>query len=308
MEKIYDIAVIGSGPAGLTAAVYGRRAGKSVVLFEKETFGGQMNLTGEIQNYPGIRSVSGAELSSFMTDQAMDLGADAEFGEVVSVEKNGGIFTIKTDGEDFFSRTVIAAAGVVPRRLGLEGEEKLIGAGISFCAMCDGAFYAGKDVAVIGGGNTAVEDAVFLSDICRKVYLIHRRPSFRAEKLLVEKTEKKPNIEFVLDSVVKTLVTGADGKLTAAKVEKTSGDGQKSDLLIQVSGIFEAVGRIPSNGIFRSLAECDGEGYIVAGENCVTSCEGFFAAGDCRTKDVRQIATAVSDGACAATAACRYLS
>lgn len=309
MHKTVDIAIIGAGPAGLAAAVYAGRAGKSVLIFEKESFGGQMNYALNIENYPGILSVSGSELASRMTEQALAVGADTEFGRVVSVEKKNGLFYIRTEDDEFTALSVIASAGVMPGKLGLPYEEELTGYGVSYCAICDGAFYSKKTVIVAGGGNAAADDALVLSDICEKVYIVHRRGEFRAEKSLVDELLKKSNVETVLDVKITELlrknISGSSSEYFAGIKVRGNSDGIERE--IAADGLFVAVGRIPDNSPFISLADMDEKGYIMSNENGTTSVDGFFTAGDCRAKSIRQITTAVSDGASAALSACEYL-
>ena len=299
---LYDILIVGGGPAGLTAATYARRAGKSVLVIEKNAFGGQITWSPKVENFPGFVSVSGAELGDKLLEQAMEQGAEVELDEVTAVSvRPDGIKTVACDsGAVFEGRALIAAVGAKPRMLGLEREEELVGSGVCFCAVCDGAFYAGKDVAVNGGGNSALQDALLLSEKCRRVYLIHRRDAFRGEQKLVEALEKRENVEFVLRASVAELL--GDGELTGVVVEQ---DGQRREL--PVAGLFVAIGHAPDNGIFSGLMELDGAGYAASGEDCLTATPGVFVAGDCRAKGVRQLTTAAADGAVAALAACRYL-
>ena len=299
---IYDILIIGGGPAGLTAATYARRAGKSVLVIEKNAFGGQITWSPKVENFPGFVSVSGAELGDRLLEQAMEQGAEVELDEVTAVSvRPDGIKTVACDsGAVFEGRALIAAVGAKPRMLGLAREEELVGNGVCFCAVCDGAFYAGKDVAVNGGGNSALQDALLLSEQCRRVYLIHRRDAFRGEQKLVEALEKRENVEFVLRASVAELL--GENELTGVVVEQ---DGQRREL--PVAGLFVAIGHAPDNGIFSGLMDLDRAGYAASGEDCLTAASGVFVAGDCRAKGVRQLTTAAADGAVAALAACRYL-
>ena len=299
---LYDILIVGGGPAGLTAATYARRAGKSVLVIEKNAFGGQITWSPKVENFPGFVSVSGAELGDKLLEQAMEQGAEVELDEVTAVSvRPDGIKTVACDsGAVFEGRALIAAVGAKPRMLGLAREEELVGSGVCFCAVCDGAFYAGKDVAVNGGGNSALQDALLLSEKCRRVYLIHRRDSFRGEQKLVEALEKRENVEFVLRASVTELL--GEDELTGVAVEQ---DGQRREL--PVAGLFVAIGHAPDNGIFSGLLDLDRAGYAAAGEDCLTATPGVFVAGDCRAKGVRQLTTAAADGAVAALAACRYL-
>lgn len=305
----YDIVIIGAGPAGLTAAIYGRRASKSVLVLEAMSYGGQIINTLDIENYPAEPHISGFEFATKIYNQAKDLGAEVRFEKVTGLAKSGEGFEITTSKAAYEAKTVIIATGSANRKLGLSGEEALIGRGISYCATCDGAFYKGKTVAVVGGGNTAIEDALYLSDVAEKVYLIHRRDAFRGEETGAEKLKGKANVEFVLNSVV-TELKEADGKLASVVTAdaKSASAGESAGIReIPVDGLFVAVGRIPSNQSFATLIETDEAGYIKAGEDCKTNVPGIFAAGDNRTKEVRQLVTAAGDGAIAATAAVNYL-
>ena len=299
---MYEIGIIGGGTAGMTAAIYGQRAGKRTVIIEGTNFGGQIVSSTNVENYPGIASVSGSEFSMNLLDQAMKLGAETVVEQADSVQKEDGMFVIETSEKAYPCRSVILATGVTHRHLGIEKEEKLVGAGVSYCATCDGAFFRGRDVAVIGGGNTALQDAEFLSNYCRKVYLIHRRDEFRGEKSLAERLKEKENVEFVLSATVKEIVgeTMVEGLILNNK--KTG-----EEFKIEVSGVFVAIGQIPQNDKFKDLIKLDENGFILASEDCLTSCTGVFAAGDCRTKEVRQLTTAAADGAVAGLAACKYL-
>ncbi len=299
---MYDILIFGAGTAGLTAAIYGVRAGRSVAVLEESVYGGQIVNTLEIENYPGIKKVSGVDYATELFEQATALGAQVLFDAPVSVEKSD-VFTVTTKrGKTLEAKSLILAVGAKNRPLGVEGEEKFTGRGISYCATCDGAFFRGKDVAVVGGGNTAIDDALFLTDYCNKVYLIHRRQGFRAEEAKLALLKDKQNLEFVLDSVVET-VEGEEAFAGVTVKNKESGETRR----IAVDGLFVAVGQVPATAIAKDLVALDEYGYIVAGEDCKTSTEGIFAAGDCRTKQIRQLVTAAAGGAIAALAACEYI-
>lgn len=298
----YDIIVVGAGPAGLSAAIYGVRAGKNVLVLEALTHGGQIVNTPEIENYPGIKKTSGFEFAQGLYEQATELGAVVKYEVVESIEEKDNIKIVKTAKENYEAKAIIIASGAKNRSLGLEGEDRLLGLGISYCATCDGAFYRGRDVAVAGGGNTAVEDATFLANYCNKVYLVHRRDSFRAEKTLIKVLQSKENVEFVLDSNIKEL-KGDDG-LEAIVVENKN---TKELRTIEVAGLFVAIGQKPQNQAFSNLVDLDEAGYIVAGEDTKTKTAGIFVAGDTRTKSIRQLTTAASDGAIAALAAATYI-
>lgn len=298
----YDIVVVGAGPAGLSAAIYGVRAGKSVLVLEALTHGGQIVNTPEIENYPGIKNISGFEFAQGLYEQAVALGAIVKYEKVNSIEVQDNIKLVKTAKEIYEAKAVILATGAKNRSLGLEREDKLLGLGISYCATCDGAFYRGRDVAVAGGGNTAIEDATFLANYCNKVYVIHRRDSFRAEDALVKALKTKENVEFVLDSNIKELI-GTDS-LEAVVVENKN---NKKSRKIEVAGLFVAIGQKPENNEFSSVVNLDDAGYILGGEDTKTNVSGIFVAGDTRTKAVRQLATAAGDGAVAGLGAAAYI-
>jgi thioredoxin reductase (NADPH) len=300
--KIYDVIVVGAGPAGLTAALYARRAEKSVLVLEKETFGGQITYSPKVENYPGMGQISGGELGDKMLDQAVEHGADIELETVTGIRAEGELRYVDTDCGTHAGRTVILATGSRHRPLGLAREEELVGRGISYCAVCDGAFYSGKEVAVIGGGNTALQDAVLLADRCTKVTIVQNLDDLTGEKRLADKLRANPAVEIRCHTVVEELV--GDDVLRAIRLRDTQ-TGAVSELA--VDGVFVAIGQIPANGPFAALVPLSEAGYLQADESCTTPDPAVFAAGDCRTKTVRQVATAVGDGAVAAIAACRYL-
>lgn len=299
---MYDIGIIGGGTAGMTAAIYGQRAGKRTIIIEGGNFGGQITSSPNVENYPGIASVSGSEFSMNLLDQAMKLGAETVVERVTGIEDEDGIKVIETTGKAYPCRSVILATGVAHRHLAVPGEERLTGAGVSYCATCDGMFFRGREVAVVGGGSTALQDAEFLSNYCSKVYLIHRRDEFRGESNIVKRLEGKENVEFILNTVVKE-INGKDMVESLTLLNRKN--AEKTEL--PVAGVFIAVGQIPQNDIFAETVKLDGDGFILAAEDCVTSHPGIFAAGDCRTKEVRQLTTAAADGAVAALAACKYI-
>ena len=299
---MHDIIIVGAGTAGLSAAIYGLRAGKSVLVLEQASYGGQIINTPEIENYPAIQKISGFEFATNLYNQAKNLGAEFAFEKVEGIEDKGRFKEVKTKDKSYEGKAVILATGAKNRSLGVEKEEELVGKGISYCATCDGMFYRGKVVAVNGGGNTAVEDATFLSDYVQKVYVIHRRDEFRADKAEVDRLTSKPNVELVLNSTVKRLESDASGLTGVVVVNK---DGEERTL--KVDGLFVAIGQAPDNQAFSDLVELDGKGYISAGESTLTKTPGIFTAGDCRTKAIRQLATAVSDGAVAGLAAVSYI-
>ena len=298
---MYDIIIIGGGPAGLTAATYARRAGKSVLVIEKNAFGGQITWSPKVENFPGFVSVSGVELGDKLLEQAMEQGAEVELEEVETLTVNGGVKRVRcVSGAEFEARAVIIATGARPRMLGLPREQELIGNGVCFCAVCDGAFYKGQEVAVNGGGNSALQDALLLSETCRKVYLIHRRDSFRGEAKLVDALKAKDNVEFILGARITELV--GEDELCGLKLD-CNGETRNID----VTGLFVAIGHAPDNGKFSNLIALTESGYADSGEDCLTVTPGVFTAGDCRRKSVRQLTTAVADGSVAALAACAYL-
>lgn len=296
-----DVAIIGAGTAGLTAAIYARRAGRTVTIFEAEAPGGQIINTPEIDNFPALPGVSGYEYANKLFEQAQELGAEFVFDKIRKIEGSleEGFSMTGEYGSVCEAKTVIIASGVKRREMGLAGEQEYSGRGISYCATCDGAFFKGKTAAVFGGGNTAVEDAAYLADICEKVYIIHRRNEFRADKALVDELLSHPNVETKLSRTVSAI--HGDDKLTS--VTLTSIDGVEEELV--TDALFVAIGLIPDNEVFKDLVALDDAGYVIAGEDCETGTPGVFAAGDCRTKDVRQLVTAASDGATAAIKASR---
>ncbi len=297
---VYDVIIIGGGPAGLTAALYAKRADKSVLVIEKSTFGGQITFSPKVENIPGFISLSGNEFAEKLVEQVMNAGADVEMCEVLSV-KNGDIKTVVTDGGEFESKSLIIATGAKHRLLGLENEEKLIGNGISFCAVCDGAFYKGKTVAVIGGGNSALVEAILLSDLVQKLYVVQNLGFLTGESKLVEQLNSKPNVEVILNTVVDSLI--GEDELKGITIKNT--DGKVTDLMLD--GMFVAVGLVPQNDFVSGIVNLDDRGYVTAKEDALTNADGIFVAGDCRTKSIRQVTTAASDGAIAALAACDYV-
>ena len=300
---MYDIIIVGGGPAGLTAAVYGLRAGKSVLVIEKNGFGGQIAYSPKVENIPGTISISGTEFADKLTEQAMNLGADVELENVVAVENRGDVKVVTTEeGSTYEGKTVILAVGVKHRMLGLPGEQDLVGKGLSFCAVCDGAFYAGQDTVMIGGGNSALQEALLLSEVCRKVTVVQNLGFFTGEKKLADALITKENVEVLFNHLV-TGYTQTDGMITGVEVKSESGEVKT----IPADGVFLAVGLVPENGAFAPLAKLDERGYFDAGESCLTATAGIFVAGDCRAKQIRQVTTAAGDGAVAAMAACRYL-
>ncbi len=298
---MYDMIIVGAGPAGLTAAIYARRASKKVLVLEAKAYGGQIINTPDIENYPVVAHISGFDFATNLYNQAKDLGAEIVMEKVTQLQDLGEEKLVVTTKGEYRAKAVILATGSENRKLGVEGEDALVGRGVSYCATCDGNFFRKKTVAVVGGGNTALEDALYLADLAEKVYLIHRRDAFRGEEGTVERLQARANIEFVLNSNVTRLI--AEKRLKA--IEVTNKDGSVRELA--VNGLFVAVGRIPENQSFAQLIDLDPSGYAIASENCRTKVPGIFVAGDNRVKEVRQLVTAASDGAVAATEAVKYL-
>jgi thioredoxin reductase (NADPH) len=299
---MYDLIVVGAGPAGLTAAIYARRADKSVLVLDKGMFGGQMTFSPKIENYPGYNQISGNDLAEKMVSQAIEMGAELDMAEVTKIEKEGNIFCVYSGDDIYMAKTVILATGARHRLLGIDREEDFIGDGISFCAVCDGAFYAGKTVAVIGGGNSALQEAIMLSDGCEKVYVVQNLDFLTGEEKLAEILRKRTNVEIIYGTTVEA-IHGND--VFGGIVIKNTASGEKTRL--DLDGMFIAIGQVPENEAYKNLVALSDRGYVVSDENCLTNTEGLFVAGDCRTKNIRQISTACGDGAIAALAACRYL-
>lgn len=299
---MYDIIIIGAGPAGLTAALYALRADKTVLVLEKGTFGGQITYSPQIENYPGFALMSGNEFAEKLIDQVLNQGAEIEMETVTEIRDNGATKTVITEEGEHEAKAVIIATGVKHRQIGLPNENSLVGEGISYCAVCDGAFFKGQTVAVLGGGNSALQEAVLLSEGCRKVYVIQNLDFFTGEARLVEKLKEKDNVEFIMGTVISELM--GEKSLEGLKLVK---EADKSESELKVDGLFVAIGLIPNNGAFADIAGLDEWGYIDSDESCVTRTAGVFVAGDCRKKQIRQITTAAADGSVAALAACRYI-
>lgn len=294
---MYDVVVIGAGPAGLSAAIYLKRANKSVLVLEANTYGGQIVNSNNIENYPACPNISGYDFATNLYKQAKELGAIIKFEEVKEV-KNSKIKTVVTNKNEYTAKAIIIATGEKVRKLGME--DKFIGKGVSYCATCDGNFYKGKVVSVVGGGNTAIEDALYLADIAKKVYLIHRRDTFRADTKTIELLKKKNNIKYVLNSNI-TKINGSD------HLESIEVVSDKKTMLFNIDGLFIAIGHNPVSEIFKDIINIDSDGYIKGTKNCHTNKQGIFVAGDVRNKELRQLVTATSDGAIAATEAIKYL-
>lgn len=294
---MYDIIIVGAGPAGLTAAIYARRANKKVLVLEANTYGGQIINTKSIENYPVNPGISGFDFATKLYNQTKDLGAEIKFEKVININES----EVTTTKETYKTKTIILATGADNRKLNLENEEKLTGKGVSYCATCDGGFYKNKIVAVQGGGNTAVEDAIYLSDIAETVYLIHRRDTFKAEEILLNQMKEKENIKTIMN----TKVTKLNGNNKLESIELTNNNNETTTL--NIDGLFIAVGQVPETENFKKIINTNEQGYIIANEDCKTNIKNIFVAGDNRTKNLRQLVTATSDGAVAATQAIKYI-
>ena len=299
---MYDSIIVGAGPAGMTAALYLLRSGKSVLLLESDSFGGQIASAPNVENYPGIPHMDGSDFADKLLTQVTDFGGEIDVTRVGGIVKKDEYFDVITENGPIAAKTVIIAVGVKHRTLGVEGEENYFGHGISFCAVCDGPFYKGKIATIVGGGNSALQEALYLSDICDKVHLIHRRDTFRAENSLVENAKNKENIVIHTDCIVNGFIGNSKIEGVSLLNKRTS---ESYDLECDV--LFEAIGRVPENKIFSDVIELDNDGYVISDEKCTTSCPGIFVAGDCRQKTIRQLTTAVADGSAAALAAVEFL-
>lgn len=299
---MYDIIIIGAGPAGLTAALYALRANKKVLVLEKSTFGGQVTFSPAIENYPGYAIMSGNEFADKLIEQVINQGADIEMEKVISIKTDGNIKTVVTDTAEHEAKAVIIATGVKHRQTGVKGENELVGNGISYCAVCDGAFFKGRTVAVLGGGNSALQEAVLLSDLCKKVYILQNLAFLTGEQKLVEKVNSAENIEVIYETAIDSFI--GTNELEGLNIKNVNTGDVSS---IAVEGLFVAIGLIPDNEKFSNVAALDEQGYFDSGENCLTKTDGIYIAGDCRKKNIRQITTATADGAIAALNACRYI-
>ena len=297
---MYDIIIIGGGPAGLTAALYACRANKKTLVIEKETFGGQITFSPKVENIPGFISLTGNEFAEKLVEQVLEQGADVESCEVLEI-KDGEIKTVVTDDGEFEGKAVIIATGAKHRMLGVEDEEKYVGEGISFCAVCDGAFYKGKTVAVVGGGNSALQEAILLSDLAKKVYVVQNLDFLTGEKKLADQLYKLDNVEVITGVTVESFL--GDSELEGIVIKNSAGESRK----LSIDGLFIAIGLIPQNDAFKNVVKLDGRGYAVIDETCESATKGIFVAGDCRAKKIRQVTTAAADGAIAALAACDYI-
>ena len=302
---MYDIVVVGGGPAGMTAALYALRNGKTALVIEKEGFGGQITHSPKVENYPGYTSLSGNELADHMMSQIMEQGADIEITRVTEVVPNGADWIVRTEDEtEFECRSVIIATGVKHRMLGLPGEDELVGEGISFCAVCDGDFYKGREVIMVGGGNSALQEAILLSDKCAKVTIVQDLPFLTGEKKLQEVLENRDNVTVITGQRVEAILKNEDETFKGIRIAGRE-TGEERELF--ADGMFVAIGLIPENEPFEALADLNRYGYFDSDENCTTKTPGIFVAGDCRSKFIRQVTTACADGAVAALAACRYI-
>ena len=298
---MFDIIVIGGGPAGLTASIYALRAKKSVLLIEGSVVGGQISSSPRVDNFPGFKSISGADLGEKLFDQALALGLEIEFANVLALTQENKINKVATDNGDFESKAVIIATGAKHRKLNVENEDKFIGNGVGYCVVCDGDFYAGKDVAVVGGGNSALQGAIYLSNICKSVTILQNLDFLTGEQSLIEEVKTKKNVSIMLGVVVSQLI----GESSLEEIEITANNSVKS--CMKLDGLFVSIGQIPQNEIFKDLVELDERGYIISNETCTTTNSSIFVAGDCRTKMIRQLTTAVADGSVASIAACSYV-
>lgn len=299
---MHDIIIIGGGPAGLTAALYALRADKSVLILESDNFGGQVTHSPKIENYPGFLQMSGNEFADKFVEQVLAQGADVELLKALSIRTDGNIKYVRTEDGEYPSKSVIIATGAKHRQLRIPRENELVGEGISYCAICDGAFYKGQTVAVAGGGNSALQEAVLLSEGCKKVYIVQNLAYFTGESRLVEKLKAKDNVEFIMSTVIKEFI--GETSLTGLILVN---EETKEESILTIDGLFVAIGLVPENKAFSNVATLDNYGYIISDEKCLTGYDGIFVAGDCRTKEIRQITTAAADGAIAALTACRYI-
>ena len=299
---MYDIIVIGAGPAGLTAALYARRAEKQVLVLEKTTFGGQITHSPRVENYPGFLQMTGTEFADKLVDQVLTQGAEIELDAATGIEGEPGNYTVKGESGEYKAKAVIIATGSKHRQLGLDRENDFVGEGVSYCAVCDGAFYRDKTVAIVGGGNTALQEAVMLSDLCEKVYVLQNLDFLTGETKLQKDIEARENVTVILSTVVTEIL--GEKKFEGIKINTLG-----NEKTLKIDGMFVAIGQQPENEPFQNAVKLNDYGYIISGEDCVpeNAESGIYVAGDCRTKAIRQVATAVSDGAVAALSACRFI-
>ena len=297
---MYDIIIIGAGPAGMTAALYAKQARKNILILEKEIYGGQILKADKVKNYPGFKEISGYEFSNNLYNQLTDLGVEIKFEEVIEVISKEEIKEIKTKKGNYTAKSVIIATGAKNRKLNLNNEDKLIGKGVSYCTTCDGMFFKDKEVAIYGGGNSAIDGALYLSNICKKVYLIYRQKDFKTDNENINKLKSTENIQCIFNTNIIDLI--GENKLESILLKEN-----EKQYNLNVDGLFIEIGYIPVSEICKNIIDTDSKGYIIANEDCKTNIDGIFAAGDIRIKDVRQLTTACSDGTTAALNACKYL-
>lgn len=299
---MYDIIIVGAGPAGMTSAIYSSIARKKVLILEKSVYGGQIVSADKIKNYPGFEEISGFDFATKLYNQLTNFDVDIKFEEVIEIKNNDSYKEVKTNNDIYKSKTIIIATGAQNRKLGLKNEDKLIGKGISYCSTCDGIFFKDKTVAVVGGGNSAIDDALYLSEIVKKVYVIYRQKEFKSDSINLDKLRQKDNVEFILNSNVIDIY--GDNKLESILLKNND---TASEYKLVVDGLFIAIGHIPVSGMCNNLIDTDKRGYVIANEDCTTNIDGIFVAGDVRIKQVRQLTTACSDGTVAAINACKYI-
>ncbi|MBQ9072836.1 MAG: thioredoxin-disulfide reductase [Bacilli bacterium] len=299
---MYDIIIIGAGPAGMTAAIYAKQARKNVLVLEKEVYGGQILKADKVKNYPGFEEISGFEYSTKLYNQIKSLDVDVKIEEVLQIKNNEKFKEIITNKNSYKTKSIIIATGAESRKLGLNNEDKLIGKGISYCATCDGMFFKNKEVAIYGGGNNAIDDALYLSNIASKVYVIYRRKDFKFDSMNLDKLKEKNNVEFVLNSNIVNI----NGNEKLENISIKNNDTEET-IELNIDGLFIAIGRIPVSSMCDNLIDLNDKGYVISNETCKTNIEGIFVAGDIRTKEIRQLTTACSDGTVAALNSCKYL-
>lgn len=299
---MYDIIIIGAGPAGLTSAIYACQARKNVLLLEKESYGGQILKADKVKNYPGFNEISGFEFATKLYNQVSDLEPDIKFEEAIEIKNYDDYKEVITNKNSYKTKSIVIASGAKSRKLGLNNEDKLIGKGISYCSTCDGMFFKDKEVAITGGGNNAIDDALYLSNICKKVYVIYRRKDFRFDSINLSKLKEKENVTFILNANITDII--GNEKLESIIVKENDTD---KETMLNIDGLFIAIGHIPVSSMCKSIINTDDEGYIISNEDCTTNIEGIFVAGDIRVKEIRQLTTACSDGTIAVLNACKYL-
>ena len=297
---MYDIIIIGAGPAGMTAALYTKQAKKNILIFEKNTYGGQILKANKVKNYPGIKEISGFDFSTNLYNQLTDLGVEIKFEEVIKISDENNFRIVTTPKGNYSTKSIIICTGGTNRKLNLNNEDKFIGKGLSYCTTCDGMFFKDKIVAIYGGGNSAIDGALYLSDICKKVYIIYRKENFQTDNESISKLKEKENIEFIFNANIVDLI--GDNKLERIKLKQ-----QDKEIELNIDGLFIEIGYLPVSEICKNIINTDSNGYIIANEDCKTNIEGIFTAGDVRIKTIRQLTTACSDGTIAALNACKYI-